>query len=330
MKWAEFYRGCEEWSDGATIARIAELEEIGPLKEVGCFLDFSEDKVLRSFFRRMQQLGVLWHPEEILQIRENLPEEFVEDLIRQASRRGEAFTPEQMLALADDVDPAVVEDMIHAYLASGKTFNFSHMIELADYVSESVTEDMIHGYLGQGGTFIPARILDFDGYVSEKVMTEMVLAWQGPFTRSEVEELDGLVDYDVLLDIDRKNGTHVLEDDEEDEDDEDDWDEDLDDDFDEDDPDEDDPDYDYADESGSKPGFFSTLFGIGAANSIINGIKDSDARKFSVGQHVRVRNSGSEGTVIDIIEGPPRQYMVSLHDGKKVECYYEKQLERCF
>lgn len=322
MKWTDFYLNYYDWSDGATIANISELEEIGPIQEVSTFLDSSEDKVVRSFLRRMQQLGERITPERILQISGSLPENTVIDLIREASSRGDTFTPEQMIELADYIDSDEIENMIHAYIASGKTFDFRQMIELADIVSESVTEDMIHSYLEQGGTFIPARILDFEGYVSEKVMTEMVLAWQGPFTRSEIEELDGLVDDEVLLDLDRKNGTHVLEEDEEEEDN---WDDDLDDDL-----DEDDPDYDYADDSGEKPGFFSTLFGIGAANRIVNGGSGSSPQRFRIGQHVRVRYSGSEGTIVDILEGPPHQYMVSLHDGKKVEYYKEDQLEAAF
>ena len=81
-----------------------------------------------------------------------------------------------------------------------------------------------------------------------------------------------------------------------------------------------------------KPGgFFSSLamaFGIG--HGISQGIHDatgSRPRKFRVGDHVRVRYRGQEGTVIDI-NGD--LYMVSLNDGGYVDSYKESQLDRAW
>lgn len=81
-----------------------------------------------------------------------------------------------------------------------------------------------------------------------------------------------------------------------------------------------------------KPGgFFSAIamaFGIG--HGITQGINDatgSRPRKFRVGDHVRVRYRGQEGTIVDI-NGD--LYMVSLKDGGYVDSYYESQLERAW
>ncbi len=47
--------------------------------------------------------------------------------------------------------------------------------------------------------------------------------------------------------------------------------------------------------------------------------------RFHVGEHVRVKYRGQEGTVVDI-NGD--YYMVSLKDGGFVDSYTESQLER--
>ena len=47
--------------------------------------------------------------------------------------------------------------------------------------------------------------------------------------------------------------------------------------------------------------------------------------RFRVGDQVRVRYRGQEGTIIDINAG---LYMVSLEDGKIVDSYPESSLER--
>ena len=78
-------------------------------------------------------------------------------------------------------------------------------------------------------------------------------------------------------------------------------------------------------------GFFSKLamaFGVG--HGISQGIKDATApkpRKFRVGDHVRVRYRGQEGTIVDI-NGD--LYMVLLNDGSHVDSYSESQLERAW
>ena len=77
-------------------------------------------------------------------------------------------------------------------------------------------------------------------------------------------------------------------------------------------------------------GFFSKMamaFGIGEGiRQGINDAADHPVRKFRVGDHVRVKYRGQEGTVIDI-NGD--LYMVSLSSGS-VDSYSENQLERAW
>jgi hypothetical protein len=49
--------------------------------------------------------------------------------------------------------------------------------------------------------------------------------------------------------------------------------------------------------------------------------------KFRIGDHVRVRYRGQEGTIVDI---NGNYYMVSLNDGGKVDSYSESQLEKAW
>ena len=69
-------------------------------------------------------------------------------------------------------------------------------------------------------------------------------------------------------------------------------------------------------------------FGIG--HGIQQGINDAvgkTIRKFRVGDRVRVKYRGQEGTVIDI-NGD--LYMVSMNGGAQVDSYYENQLEKAW
>jgi len=66
-------------------------------------------------------------------------------------------------------------------------------------------------------------------------------------------------------------------------------------------------------------------FGIGEGiRQGINNAAGHPVRKFRVGDHVRVKYRGQEGTIIDINSD---LYMVSLSSGS-VDSYSENQLER--
>ncbi|WP_455488955.1 hypothetical protein [Gemmiger sp.] len=73
-----------------------------------------------------------------------------------------------------------------------------------------------------------------------------------------------------------------------------------------------------------RPGLLSALF-FGALTDKDSG-KMSDLQ-FSVGDHVRVRYRGQEGTIIGI-NGD--LYMVSLKDGAYVDSYIASDLEKCW
>lgn len=78
-------------------------------------------------------------------------------------------------------------------------------------------------------------------------------------------------------------------------------------------------------------GFFSKLGMLFAAGEGIrqgiNDVASPKPRRFRVGDHVRVRFRGQEGTIVDI-NGD--LYMVSLNDGGYVDSYTEDQIDRAW
>lgn len=69
------------------------------------------------------------------------------------------------------------------------------------------------------------------------------------------------------------------------------------------------------------------LTGILALAGISEEYKSNKTRRFRIGDHVRVRYRGQEGTVVDV-NGD--YYMVSLNDGRHVDSYREEELEKAW
>ena len=164
---------------------------------------------------------------------------------------------------------------------------------------------------------IESLILVIDDELLEKLFVQSA----GHYSRKDLESLMGLIDDELLAAEYRKKGYRLPEELEYLEEDDD---EDSDDDF------EEEPDL------GNKVnGLFGKLamalaVGGAAGKGASQGFHDTvgkRASKYRIGDRVRVKYRGQEGTIIDI-NGD--LYMVSLSDERHVDSYYENQLERAW
>lgn len=183
------------------------------------------------------------------------------------------------------------------------------MMELA-FNHEDIVNRIARRAIDQKLIFSANNLMDISINIDPELFKQLALQSVSAFSKDDLVMLEGCVDDDVLVQLYRNKGLKV-------------------------------PDVFLDDERFVNPmnqdeygvkqpsGLFSKLamaFGIGAG--IHQGINDAlgrPDRKFRVGDHVRVRYRGQEGTVIDINWG---LYIVSLNDGGHVDSYTENQLEK--
>ena len=197
------------------------------------------------------------------------------------------------------------------------------MIEFA-FNHRDIVNRIARKAIDQKIIFSGENISDLTNLMDEALQNQLVRQSAEHFTEKDLEPLLGCIDDDLMVELYRSKRIKLPEewaflDDTED------YDEDETDDVDE------ESDVDEFNVGKGPSGFFRTIamaFGIG--HGIVQGINDatgSRPHKFRVGDHVRVRYRGQEGTVIDI-NGD--LYMVSLNDGGYVDSYTESQLDRAW
>ncbi len=187
---------------------------------------------------------------------------------------------------------------------------------------EDIVNRIARKAIEQKIVFSGENIADLTNFIDPQLQNQLTLQSADSFTEEDLYHLLGMVDDDIVASLYKKKG-YKIPDEYSFIDDSDDFDEKY-----------EDSEPDVADSTFTKKqpsGFFSRLamaFGVG--HGISQGIKDATApkpRKFRVGDHVRVRYRGQEGTIVDI-NGD--LYMVSLNDGGHVDSYSESQLERAW
>lgn len=176
--------------------------------------------------------------------------------------------------------------------------------DIANRVARRAIEDKIQ--------FTAENISDFKLNIDDDLLDQLAIQSADKFSKDDLEDLYCLIGDDALRTIYRGKGLKPFIDFE----------------------DEHQNDYDIDEvlERAKRPtGFFSRIamaFGIGAGiHKGISDVTQSKPRRFQIGDHVRVKYRGQEGTIIDI-NGD--LYMVSLNDGGYVDSFTESQIERAW
>lgn len=157
--------------------------------------------------------------------------------------------------------------------------------------------------------FSAESILDLTNCMDEDLQGQLALQSVSRFSREDIESLEGSLDDDVIVSLYKAKGLPV--------------------------PDvfmDEEPVSSYPVRQEKAPsGFFSRIamaFAVSAGvRQGIEGANRKNKRRFRMGDHVRVKYRGQEGTIVDI-NGD--LYMVSLKDGRYVDSYPESQLERAW
>ena len=186
------------------------------------------------------------------------------------------------------------------------------MLSLA-FDHEEIANRIARKAIKQGLIFKAEDIVNLTNSIDPELQEKLALQSVSGFSKEDIDSLDDVLDEDILIQLYNENGLPVPE---------------IYDDMDE---------SDGIDDMGYQPeeektiGFFGKMamaLGIGyGIKKGINAVQESRAPKFRIGDHVRVKYRGQEGTIIDINGS---LYMVSLNDGNYVDSFAETDLERAW
>lgn len=303
MQWMYFINHYDNWSGNTQKKHISELEDMGTASQIAEACNYLCD------------------------------EEVAGALVRKAIKRGVIFSAKDILALDGVLDDSDMGAVIRSSLKAGVPFSFEEIEGLCGVVDDSLFSRIVDTAIQQGIAFTPVQVDWLIGNVDEAVLTKAVKACTGPFSRVQLENLDGEIDDYLLQDICSKQSIDLYDDAEEDGEDDTDSNDDQ--------PADtiigEDGDTDSSDPGMDGSGYFqsarrrklqkrhSGLLTFLAAMSGLAGSHSKTEPRFHVGNHVRVRYRGQEGTIIDINGG---LYMVSLDDGNYIDSFEEGDLEK--
>jgi len=303
MQWMYFVNHYDNWSGSTQRKHISELEDMGTASQIAEACNYLCD------------------------------EEAAGTLVRKAIKRGVVFFAKDILALDGVLDDSDMEVVIRSSLKAGVPFSFEEIEGLCGVVDDPLFSEIVDAAIQKGAAFTPDQVDWLIGNVDEAVLAKAVKACAGPFSREQLENLDGEIVDDLLQDICKKQGIDLYDDAEEDGEDDAGGNDDqtadtiIDEDGD-------------TDPSGTGTDGFESfrsarrrtpqkrhggLFTFLAAMSGLAGFHSKTRSRFHVGDHVRVRYRGQEGTIIDINGG---LYMVSLKNGNNVDSFEEDDLEK--
>ena len=299
MRWAYFLDHYDNWSGSTQRKHISELEDMGSASDIAEVCNYLCDDAVAGA------------------------------LVRKAIKQEVFFSAKDIITLDGVLDDSDMEHVVRSSLKADVSFSFEEIEDLCGVVDDPLFSEIINAAIRQGISFTSDQVDWLIGNVNEATLTKAVKASKDSFSRDQLENLDGEIDDDLLQGVCKKQGIDLYVDDTKEEG-------------------EaevsvnDSLSVDAIDDAGlpeaeidgfghypsdgrkktkkSHGGMFTFL-------AAISGLGRSHAKtenRFHVGDHVRVRYRGQEGTIIDINGS---LYMVSLEDGEHVDSYRESDLE---
>ncbi len=186
-----------------------------------------------------------------------------------------------------------------SYISKIESFDNALSSEISEVVQEifdkKVASRLIRKAVGGGIRFTAEEILDAIELIDSDATSQMLATAKGKFSQDDIDFLYGMIDDDILRKLANKHNIPF--------------------------PDE----PDETTESDQQEASFD--LGIFALLAVLGFSRKKKKLSFKIGEHVRVRYRGQEGTVVDI-NGD--YYMVSMKDGRYVDSYLASDLEKAW
>lgn len=209
MKWEDFCERYDEWKESTLKKNIYSLED----------LDTADD---------------------VVDLALALPKDFARLLIKRAYEQGAAFTPFDFGELPNLVDEDLYRKILDRYISEHEDISVDELVDLAEYLKVETADGVVRHFMEKGNIYSPEDIDKFDALVGQDVIDEMltdaveagvdisakdvirldgvasrsvlnraIRRVRGRLTVSELESLEDVVDKDILIEIDKKQGTRV-------------------------------------------------------------------------------------------------------------------------
>ncbi len=185
MKWKTFQEKYDEWADSTVLKYIHQLEDLGPSSEIASVCNYIDPKAASLLVQKADSAGIVFSPREIIDLYNDfLDEPIIEHLVKTTMKKGD------------------------------RAFQYEEICELEFAISEDLMGAVITDSLSRGVIFTPEQIINMDGMADKAVLTQALKKVKTRISEEDLEALDDIVDHDYLVKIDRKQHTHVFDEEE--------------------------------------------------------------------------------------------------------------------
>jgi len=214
MKWDEFYEKFYDWSESTQINRMSSLTDFGPSSEVfDIALEFAEPKITTRFLKKAINAGVRFTGDEIVNMIDNVAEEFIPTLVVSNSvpyTRDDldyisSYISDELLKTiecASGIEYTDWNDFYEAYSSWSpeifiervrklKSFGpSSEVVEVSnEFMKDREVTDFIKRAVSAGVRFAPDEIVELSYLVESGYVSELIKYNAAPYTTNELEDL---------------------------------------------------------------------------------------------------------------------------------------------
>ena len=231
LTWDEYYSKLYEWSESTMASRVSALTSIGKHEEVFEVIGSLDNEAgALKLVKKALELGLRFSLKQITEIECYLSAKGAVQLVESLENVDELRDTNAVCDVIEDIEHEEAKKaLVLKVVTSGVKFRLADAIRIVGFIDEESCELMVRNLREedyQGGSsqlceaareleydsccelfiqlamqkgirFDPADIVDMDGYIDGDLLGEMVQTSTGPFTKSQLEEIQYSLSKDV-------------------------------------------------------------------------------------------------------------------------------------
>ena len=209
MKWEDFCDRYDKWKVSTLIEKISSLEDLKDADDVVDIATALPQDAAVTLIKKAYDQDASFSAFDYGELTYIVDNDLYLKLVRKFISEHEDISVDELTDFAYYAGVEASDIAVRDSLEKGKIYSPKDITKFEALVSEDVIDEMLIGSLDAGMSISAQDIINLRGIASRRALNNAIRRVKGRISADDLEFLEGAVDKDILIDMDRRQGTRV-------------------------------------------------------------------------------------------------------------------------
>lgn len=209
MRLEDFCDRYDEWSESALRKKIASLEDLKDADDVVDIASVLPQDAAVALVKKAYEQGTSFSSIDLGELIDLVDNDLYLKLVRKFIDEHDDMSVDEITDFAYYAGVEASDLAVRDSLEKGKIYSPQDISKFDCLVSVDVIDEMLLRSLDAGTRITAEEIVDLEGIASRRALNKAIRSVKGRISASDLEDLEGVADKDILIEIDKMQGTRA-------------------------------------------------------------------------------------------------------------------------